>query len=517
MEQKKAGRIWLDEETARNKILEGTTFSYNGVAATFGPRGRNIPVVKPFGNFMLTRDGVTVAKELYLSDPAANVGTQALREAAETTNRKAGDGTTQTVLLAHHLYRLGVQAITAGQHPMELKEQILADSAILQKRLKELVKPTKPSQLKQVATVSSGDPLLGELIAGAVEYVGPDGGIIAEKAMVATVEREFADGYYIQSGFEALQSGRKELTDPHVVVVKRRLTSHGDAMKLLEKTAELSGLKQGQVLQAVFIGNIEEAAYHTITQLMAQGVVDGAIIKPPLSYGAMAGELLEDIAIYAGCEPIIETTNLRDLNADYLGTVERIVANKNDATLFGNQSETVEDRIAALKERIKAEQVDAINERLRDRLAKLEGKIALFRIGGATNTAKEETEFRVEDAILATRAAYAHGVVPGGGVTLLELSRANVSELTRSALREVFKQLLINANLPEQLALDKILKAKYGLGFNLRAKDNELVDMVGAGILDPALVVEEVIRNACEISANLITSGGMIVPELKAE
>jgi chaperonin GroEL len=207
---------------------------------------------------------------------------------------------------------------------------------------------------------------------------------------------------------------------------------------------------------------------------------------------------------------------LREIGSNHVGEIGRVVASKVESTLYGdNSGEIVQDRIAALKSQIETEAVDAIREKLKDRLAKLEGKIAIFRIGGTTETTKEELEFRVEDSILATRAAVSHGIVPGGGTTLLELSKTiGLSDLTRNALREVFKQLLINANLPEQVKLQEALDAKPGYGFNLREGD-ELVDMVKAGILDPTLVVENIIRNACEMAGNLLTIGAMIVHEEK--
>lgn len=514
----------LKDEAARTELLAGAKFIYDSVTATYGPKGANVLVEKSFGFPMLTRDGVTVARETYLSDRAKNMGAQLLLQASEQTNRVAGDGTTATVALAYHLLSRGVKAISAGQHPMEVKARILADSELLADKLKTLSKSVKTSQLKEVATVSTGDPLIGQMIAEAVEYVGESGGINVEKSPISSIERVYMDGYYIQSGFEALQTGRKELNNPFTVVVQRRITTHGDAITLLNNTFEslkaAGAIKQGEIMPIVLIGNVEEQAYLTISNMIAQGLLDGIIVKSPLSYGDMGRRLLEDIAIYAGCDPIIETTNLRELTLEFVGRgLERVVASKSDTTLFGidAQSEAVADRITHLKSQIKAEEVDAIKERLQDRLAKLEGKIAIFRIGGATGTAREETEFRVEDGILATRAAARHGVVPGGGVTLLELSKVKgVSELTRNALEDVFKQLLINANLPAELKLAEVLQAEQGYGYNLRAGD-ELTDMVKAGVLDPTLVVEQVCRNACEIAANLLTTGTVLTFETATE
>lgn len=515
---RKDARLLIQGDNARLALLKGSKFMYDSVVSSYGPKGVNTGVEKSFGYPMATRDGVTLSRETYTGERAENMGAQFLMQASEKTNKVAGDGTTATVALAYHLFAGGVKAIASGKHPMELKAQLMDDQALLLDKLKTLSKPIKTDQLKQVATVSSGDPLIGQLIAEAVEYVGDTGGINVEKAPLATIERVYQDGYFIQSGFETLQGGRKELHEPLTLVIHRRLTTHGDIVNLLNQafeTAKNKGLvKQGQVFQVVLIGNIEEQAYLTASNMIAQGLIEAILVKPPLSYGAMSQHLLEDIAIYAGCDPIIETTDLKTLSMDFLGQgLDRVVATKSETTLFGkdSSSEAVQDRIKQLKEQIAAEEVDQINERLKDRLAKLEGRIAIFRIGGATETAKEETEFRIEDAVLATRAASRHGVVPGGGITLLELSKTDaLSELTCNALRSVFQQLLINANLRAEVKLDEVLKAKPGFGFNLRSND-ELVNMVDAGILDPTLVVEQIVTNACEIAANMLAMGSLLI------
>lgn len=521
MQEKKDGKILIPGVEARTEILKGAHDIYKAVVATLGPKGQNVSIEKTYGFPLLTRDGVTVAKEVYFTERPKNQGAQYLYQASEVTNKVAGDGTTQTVALAYHLLNGGYQMIGAGTHPMTLKTQILADSELLLKRLPELTTDAKEHQLEEVATVSSGDPLLGKMIAEAIQHVGPDGGVITEKAMITTpVEREYISGYYLQSGFTALQAGRKEMSTPITVVLQKRLTSHADAISLLNGIATAAQVKQGEIMSVLIIGNVEEQAYHSIVQVLNQRMIDAIIVKPPLTFGEMSRQLLEDIAIYAACEPITESVDIRSgITVNHLGrAIERVVATKSDATLFAeNDTETIEDRVKLIKEQIEAEEVDAIAEKLRSRVANLEGKVAIFRIGGATDTAKEELEFRVEDSILATRAAVAHGVVPGGGITLLELSKTEgLSPLTRDSLREVFKQLLINANLPEQVKLDEALKAKFGMGYNLR-KSDDLVDLVKSGILDPALVVENIIRNACEMTANVLSIGMMIVHEEKGD
>lgn len=508
--EQKDNKIIIKGAEARTKLLEGFVAARETVGATYGPKGTNVRIEKTYGRSLLTRDGVTVARETYFKDRAKNLGAGAVMEASETTNRIAGDGTTATVVLASYLMEHGVQAISAGQHPMEVKQQLLDDSYVLLDRLKELTQPTKKSQLKQVATVSSGDPALGEMIAGAIEYVGQNGGIITEKALISEVQREYVDGYYLQSGFTALQAGKKEIINPAVVVAIRRLSSAADAIEILTAVAKAQNLEQGQMLRVLFIGNIEDAAYNTIVENINRGTLDAVIIKTPPSFGEMGKQLLEDIALYSGCAPLVESMNLKQFNANHVGVVDKVVATRSDATLFAdNKTEALLARVDAIKGQLEVEDVDPIREKLQQRLAGIEGKVAIFKIGGASETTKEEVEFRVEDAILATKAADKHGVVPGGGVTLYELSKCAVSDTYQAALTDTLGLLLTNANLDPSLAVRDMAS---GLGYNLR-KGSAMVDVVKEGILDPALVVEQTIKNATDVASNSLTTETLILFE----
>lgn len=512
-QEKRDNKFQLKEADITSKVLEGAAASYDAVAVSYGPKGKNYLIEKPFGFPILTRDGLTILRDVYFSDRAKNMGAQAMLQASETTNRLAGDGSSITALLAYQLMKFGTQAIAAGQHPMEVEAIIAKDSEALLEGLKTLTTEVKGTQLQDVATVSSGSPLFGELIADAIEHVGSDGGIITERAYVSSVETEYVDGYFLQPGFEALQGGKKELSDPFVVVCVKRIVSAGDARELLEKTVVSKGItpkmlqQGGLVPKLLIIGNIEEAAVNFIVNLVNSGAIDAIILKTPPAYGNMGKLLLEDIAIYAGCKAIGETTSIKAFTPDLVGSVERVVASKTDASLFNEATEATKVRVQEIKDEIELETTPALLEKLRDRAAKLEGKVALFRIGGATDTEKEEIEYRIEDAINATRAAAQSGIVAGGGITLLELSKLDISELYRSALRAVFKQLLINANLPAELKLDEVLKAPKGQGYNLRA-DDKLVDMMKAGVIDPSLVVEQAILNASSIAGKMLTIGG---------
>lgn len=515
LEDKKAGKILLTESAHKTRSFEGAKASYQAVSTTFGPKGKNVKIEKPFGRPLITRDGVTVAREIYFSDRAKNMGAQTLLEASETTNKLAGDGTSATVVLSYHLLKNGIQAIAAGVHPMEIREIYKKDSYKLLDKLNKLAKPAKSNQLEQVATVSSGDSNLGKMIATAIKRVGVDGGIITEKAPIEDIQCEFVDGYYLQSGFQALPTGKKELTDPYVIVSIRRLASASDVIEIMTKVAKLNNLERGQIPKLVFIGNIEDAAYNCIVENLNRGVIDAIIIKTPYIFGEMGKQLLEDIAIYAACTPITDSTNLKSIDSSYVGAVSKVVANKQESTLFAdNTTEEIDVRIHAIQDQINNESVDAILEKLKDRVAKLQGKIALFKIGAATDSGKEEIEFRVEDAIHATRAAAQYGVIAGGGVTWLELSKLDISKYYRNALQSTFKKLLTNANLPSELKLNEALYATSGMGYDLKSENPELVDIIKAGILDPKLVVEQVIINSTETIGNELAIGkGIIIEE----
>lgn len=529
MAELKEGRILLNETELREKLLEGAKAAYDAVSTTYGPRGRNVIVERGFGRPTYTRDGVTVVEQVFFSDRSKNLGAQALAEASRTANNVSGDGSSATVVLGYHLLNNAAQAVSAGQHPMTVSETLVKDSRVVLDKLETLSVPVKDKQLKEVATVSAGDPLIGELIADAILYVGEDGGILTEKAPIPDIEREYIDGYYLQSGFIALQGGKKELVDPYVIISSKRLTSSADAIEILTGIMKANNLEAGQMPRILFIGNFEDAAYQTIVNTLNASQIDAIIIKTPPMYGELGKYLLEDLGVYANCSVITDSVNLKDFvkphskdpqtgrilyKSEFIGSVDKVVANKSESTLFAdNATEAVKTRIEEIKDQIEAEEVPAIAEKLKDRVAKLEGKIAIFKIGGINDSIREETEFRVEDSINSTRHAYNEGIVAGGGITLLELSKLDISDITRNALRSTFQQLLLNAALPEQLKLEQALNAPKGQGFDLRSEEPELVDMIKTGIIDPVVVVREVLTNSFGAASNAIKAGMAVIFE----
>jgi chaperonin GroEL len=514
--ESKQNKLIIKGDEARKKLLEGAEAVYDAVASTYGPKGNNVMLEKPFGRPNTTRDGVTVARDVYFSDRAKNMGAQAVLEAAETTNRIAGDGTSATSIMSFALMRFGQDAISNGSHPMSVASQLRSDSQLLLDALDKLARPTKKAQLKHVASVSCGDPALGELIASTVSTVGQDGGIITEKAYSDDVEREFVNGYYLQHGFEALQVARHELSKAFVVCSNQRLSTASDAVKLLTAIFELLNIDPRQpsreIPRLLFVGAFEDNCYNTINENINRGIIDGITIKTPSSFGAMAKHVVEDIALYTGAKVITDGSDFESLDMTYIGQAVRVVATKSDVTIFSeDRTEDLDKRVADIKDELATEVSDAVVEKLKDRVAKLEGKIALFRIGGTTESEKEEKEYRVEDAIQATRAALAHGVVAGGGTTLLQLSKTpGLSDTYIVALQSVFEQLLANAAMDVDKLSMAALQAPYGMGYNIREGD-ELVDLFKTGILDPKLVVEQVIKNATSVAANALTCNALVI------
>lgn len=507
------------EDEARAAVLEGARIMYDTVTLTYGPKGKNVLIEKIYGRPTLTRDGVTVAREVYSKERGINMGMQLLEEASQTTNRIAGDGTTATVAVAYNLLKLAMKKIGNGDDPMVVRQQILDDSYKVLDNLKTISKDVVAGQLQQVATVSSGDANLGQLIAEAVEEVGADGGLITEKAPITGVDRKYVNGYFLQQGFTAIASGKKDLDNPYVVITSKLLGSGVDVVELLNKVFTMAYTEQGiapgqplpQPVRIAFFGEIEGDAYNTIVANIQKGVFDGAIVKTP-PMGEISVQYLEDLAVYTGGKSLAQGENLSSFDETYVGRADKVTATMTETTVFGGHGaqEDIDNRLQEIKDRLKTEEIDAIAEKLRDRLAKLEGKIAVFRIGGATDTERDEKEFRIEDAIQATKAAANYGVVPGGGATLIALANTEgISDLTKQALEETFKRLVENAGLSGDVELDKMSNAKPGVGYNLR-KGSELVDVVAEGILDPTLVVEQTIENAASTAGNAATVGAII-------
>lgn len=519
-------KVIIFDKEAREALLRGAAIMAKTVGKSYGPKGQNLVIEKTYGRPIVTRDGVTISKEVYSEIRDENMGMQLLNEAAEATVRNVGDGTSATVVLTYNLLNIAYQQIAAGLDPMELKKIILDDKDILVDRIYELSQPSKKGQLEQVATISSGDNDFGKLIAEAVEQVGHDGGIITQKSTISNVDKTNVDGYYITPGYSALSSGKIELSDAYVIVSAKRITTGSEIIKLVNKVLERywhdknlqPGTPPNEMFNILFYGEFEGDAYESIGLNVQQGKFLAAIVKSPLQGGSMASQYLEDLAIYTGGKLISQVDRLDDITPDYIGKAEKARVNGKEAIIFGGEaaSEDVAAHIALLKDQIDKEESDAISEKFKERVSKLEGKISIFRIGGANETQREEREFRIDDAIQATKAAAKGGIVAGAGSTLVELSRCSIHKVWVEALRETYKKLLSNAALPAEVKLNQVLESSYPLGFNLK-KDDKLVDVIKEGILDPTLVLENIIENSAATAADAISAGAVITFKTKEE
>lgn len=506
-------------EKARAALLKGAKEMARTVGLSYGPRGKNVLIEKNFGRPMSTRDGVTISKEVYSKVRDENMGMQLLNEAAEATVKNVGDGTTATIVLTYNLIKQGYLKIAAGVNPMEVKDLIIKDSYKLLDKVSELSQPVKKGQLKQVAAVSSGDEALGQLIAEAVEEVGADGGIITQRAPIADVDRTYVEGYYTQQGFSAIESGKLEISETYIVVSAKTISTGPEVIKLVNKVAQQAlvdkGLPPGsqltEPLSICFFGEFEGLAHDTILANLQKGIFTGCVIKSPPQGGDMTAQYLDDLAIYTGAQMITKGDRLDDLTSEFVGKAERVRCTNAETTVFGGEGtqEDIDKRKEELRDRIAKEEVDAITDKLKERLSKLEGKIAIFRIGGANETEREEKEFRIDDSIQATKAAAASGIVAGAGTTLLELARCDVDKVWSKALRSTYKKLLTNAALPAEVKMNAADEAGYPQGYNLR-KSAELVDVIAEGVVDPTEVVENIIRNAASTAGSAVISGALI-------
>lgn len=528
-----AKKIFYDDD-ARQRVLAGAKELYDAVKVTMGPKGRNVVVSKSYGGPTVTHDGVTVAKAVEVPQKddetlGRSVGAELVKQAANKTNDSVGDGTTTATILTYHILSEANRLIAAGHNPMDLKKGL--DQAS-QKVLSEIESHVdkisgKKDKVAQVATVSAGDAEIGNLIAEVIEAVGEDGSVTVEQSQTLGIEKEIVEGFKIDRGYVSpymvTDPARMEAVyeKPLIMITDKKISSIQDILPLLEKIAQ--GGKKDLVIIAE---DVDGEALATLILNRLKGVFNTLAIKAP-SFGDRRKDIMEDIAVLTGATVISEEQGITFESAtlDMLGSARKIIADKDSTTIvegYGEPSE-VKARIAQLKLQIENATSEFDKEKLEERLAALSGKVAVIKVGGATETEIEEKKFRVDDAVAATKAAVAEGIVPGGGVTLVDLSKALTVEATRvsnssdagqlilkQALVQPFKQLMDNAGLNAEEKLAKVLEAKSGMGFNVNEAD-KLVSLKEAGIVDPAKVVKEAITNAVSIAGTAMTMGSLIV------
>jgi chaperonin GroEL len=513
-------------QDARAKILAGVNALANAVRVTLGPKGRNVILEKSWGSPTVTKDGVTVAKEIELEDKFENMGAQMVREVASKTSDTAGDGTTTATVLAQAIFREGSKLVAAGVNPMELKRGVDKAVAAMVEELKKLSKPTRNSEeIAQVGIVSAnGDETIGRMIAEAMEKVGKEGVITIEeaKSMESTLEvvegMQFDRGYL--SPYFVTDPARMEvvLEEPVILINEKKISNMKDMLPLLEQVA-----RQGKPLLIV-AEDVEGEALATLVVNKLRGTLHAAAVKAP-GFGDRRKAMLQDMAILTGGQVIAEELGLKLENVTLkdLGRAKKVVIDKDNTTIIdgaGSKKE-IEARVGEIRKQIEDTTSDYDREKLQERLAKLVGGVAVIKVGAATESEMKEKKARVEDALHATRAAVEEGIVPGGGVALLRAQavlgdlesklqdeqRAGVN-IVRRAVEEPLRMIATNAGIDGSIVIEKVKNAKGAFGFN--AATEEYVDLVKAGVIDPTKVVRSALQNAASVASLLLTTEAMV-------
>ena len=526
-----AAKEIIFDEKARQAILSGVQTLAKAVKVTLGPRGRNVVLDKKWGSPTITKDGVTVAKEIELEDRYENMGAQMVREVATKTSDVAGDGTTTATVLAEAIFREGLRNVTAGSNPMGIKRGIDKAVKTVVEELKKFSKSVKdPKEIMQVATISAnGDEEIGKIIADAMEKVGKDGTITVEEAKSMDTTLDLVEGMqfdkgYISPYFVTDKEGMEAvLEDAYILIYEKKLSNMKDLLPLLEKVAQ-----KGKPF-LVIAEDVEGEALATLVVNKLRGTLQAAAVKAP-GFGDRRKAMLEDIAILTGGHLITEDLGIKleNVKIEDLGKAKRITVDKENTTIVegaGKQTE-IQGRITLIKKQIEDTTSDYDKEKLQERLAKLAGGVAVINVGAATETEMKEKKARVEDALHATRAAVEEGIVPGGGVALvraipavdkLELTGDELigANIVKRSMEEPLRQIVNNAGLEGSVIVEHVKKEKKAVGFNVATEKYE--DLYEAGVVDPTKVTRTALQNAASVAALLLTTEALVteIPEKK--
>jgi chaperonin GroEL len=520
-----AKRITYSED-ARQAILRGVNKLADAVKVTLGPRGRNVVIEKKFGSPTITKDGVTVAKEIELKDEIENAGAQMVREVASKTSDTAGDGTTTATVLAQAIYREGIKNVTAGANPMDVKRGIEMAVKAAVESIDKLAKPVEGKDIAHIGTISANsDDEIGNIIAQAMEKVGKDGVITVEEARGLDTVLEVVEGMQFDRGYlspyfvtdpERMES---VLENAKILIYEKKVSSMKDLLPILEQTA-----RQGKPL-LIIAEDVEGEALATLVVNKLRGTLNVAAVKAP-GFGDRRKAMLEDIAILTGGKLISEDIGVKLENVKWedLGDAKRVTIDKDNTTLVTDtddksRKEAIAGRVKQIRGLIEDTTSDYDREKLQERLAKLVGGVAVIKVGAATETEMKEKKARVEDAMHATKAAVEEGIVPGGGVALLRAIAAVEAvkaegdvkvgvNVIRRALEEPFRQIVFNAGKEAAVLLNEI-KLKGG-NWGYDARNDEVVDMIDAGIIDPAKVTKQALQNASSIAGLMLTTEALI-------
>ncbi|MFA6533540.1 MAG: chaperonin GroEL [Patescibacteria group bacterium] len=519
-----AKQIIFDEQ-ARAAIKRGVDKLADTVKVSLGPRGRNVILDKGFGAPIITNDGVTIAKEIELEDKFENVGAELIKEVASKTNDVAGDGTTTATVLAQILVTEGLKNVAAGANPMAIRRGLEKGVAAVVKELKEKIsKPVSgKEEIAQVAAISANDEGIGRVIAEAMEQVGNDGVITVEESQSFGIEKEVVEGMQFDKGFvspymitnpEAMKS---EFNEPLILLTDRKISAISDILPILEKVAQ-SGKKE----LVIIADEVDGEALATLVVNKLRGIFNALAIKAP-GFGDRKKEMLADMAVLTGGKVITEEIGLKleNVTLEQLGSASKVIATKENTTIVGGKGskEDIAGRIKLIRQELAAADSDFDKEKLQERLAKLAGGVAVIKVGAATETEMKEIKFKVEDALNATKAAVAEGIVPGGGVALIRvasiLDSLNLEaeekiglNILKRALEEPLRQIAKNAGKDGAVVAEEVKKLKGSEGYN--AAEDKYEDMVKAGIIDPTKVTRSALQNAASIAALFITTEAVV-------
>ena len=513
------------DEAAKRHILNGVTMLTDAVKATLGPKGRNAVLDKKYGAPTITKDGVTVAKEIELKDPFENMGAQLVREVASKTSDVAGDGTTTATVLAYSVYKEGLKHVAAGANPMEVKRGIDKAIIVVIDELKKMSKPVQEKkEIAQVGTISANnDSSIGDLIAEAMDKVGKDGVITVEEAKSMQTTLDVVEGMQFDRGYISPYF----ITDPErmecilenvfILIHEKKISSMKDLLPILEQTA-----KTGRPL-LIIAEEVEGEALATLVVNKLRGTIHVCAVKAP-GFGDRRKAMLEDVAVLTGAQMIAEDLGIKleNIKLSDLGSAKKVTIDKENTTIIegAGDSKKIEGRVKQIKAQIEETTSDYDREKMQERLAKLVGGVAVINVGAATETEMKEKKARVEDALHATRAAVEEGIVPGGGVALLRcipaLGKMKLEgdqqvgvEITKRALEEPIRQIVINAGLEGSVIVEKV-KNNDNKNYGFDAEKEIFVDMLQAGIIDPTKVTRSALQNAASIAALMLTTSVMV-------
>lgn len=529
-----AKKVFYDDD-ARRRVLGGAEILYNAVKTTMGPKGRNVVISKSYGNPTVTHDGVTVAKGVELDDVddetlGYKVGAELIKQAANKMNDVAGDGTTTVTVLTYHILNEANKLIAAGHNPMQLRKGLesAAKDVITQlNKMSEDIKANK-KRVAEVATISAGDAEIGELIADVIDKVGKEGVVTVEEGQSLELESEVVEGFTFDKGFVSpymvTDTSRMEavIDRPAILITDKKIGSAQEFLPILEKLAQT-----GKKDLLIIAEDVEGEVLGTLVLNKLKGALNAVAVKAP-AFGDRRKDMLEDIAILTGGQVISEDRGMtfENVDLDVIGTARKVIVDKDNTTIIegGGRASGVKSRIAQISAQEEAANSDYERDNLKERRAALSGKVAVIKVGGATETEIEEKKFRVDDAVAAVKAALDEGIVPGGGVTLVNAaktikvtgsdSESAGASLLKHALDQPFRILLENSGLNADEWLPQVKAGKPGAGVNVN-EPGKLVDLRTAGVVDPARVTKEAVQNAVSIAGTSMTMGALVaeVPE----